>query len=101
METALLKSNNCVHETIKTTPFEISTNQKLISYLIVNKNNKNKLPKFQVRAFVRVPDKRIKYSKGSTTNWNKNLFKIHCMNNTSPVTDGLEDENKEIIQGKY
>ena len=56
------------------TPFEISTNNKLIPN---NNNNNNtaklashKLPKFQVRDFVRVPDKRTLYSKGYTTNWN-------------------------------
>ena len=41
------------------------------------------------------------YSKGYTTNWNRELFKIHKINSTHPVTYTLEDENKEIIQGKY
>ena len=60
-----------------------------------------KFPKFQVGDFVRIPDKRSVYSKGHTTNWNKGLFKIHKINSTNPVTYTLEDENKEIIQGKY
>ena len=60
-----------------------------------------KLPKFQVGDFVRVPDKRSVYSKGYTTNWNRELFKIHSINKTNPVTYTLEDENGEIIQGKY
>ena len=61
----------------------------------------HKLPKFQVGAFLRVPDKRSVYSKGYTTNWNRELFKIHKINSTNPVTYTLEEENKEIIQGKY
>ena len=55
--------------------------------------------------FVRVPDKRNIYSKGYTTNWNRELFKIraasHSINKTNPVTYTLNDENGEIIQGKY
>ena len=51
--------------------------------------------------FVRVPDKRNLYSKGYTTNWNRELFKIHSINKTTPVTYTLKDQNKEIIQGKY
>ena len=34
----------------------------------------------------RVPYKRSLYSKGYTTNWSRELFKIHKINNTSPVT---------------
>ena len=57
--------------------------------------------KFQVGDFVRVPDKRSVYSKGYSTNWDRELFKIHKIISTNPVTYTLEDENKEIIQGKY
>ena len=52
-------------------------------------------------SFVRVPGKRSVYSKNYTTNWNRELFKIHKIISTNPVTYTLEDENKEIIQGKY
>ena len=51
--------------------------------------------------FVRVPDKRNLYNKGYTTNWNRELFKIHKINPTNPVTYGLVDENNEQIEGKY
>ena len=72
LNTALEKNNIRVHGTTKMTPFEMSTNNKLIP----NNNNNtaklasHKLPKFQVGDFVRVPDKRTLYSKGYTTNWN-------------------------------
>ena len=51
--------------------------------------------------YVRVPDKRNIYSKGYTTNWNRELFKIHNVNKTNPVTYGLVDENNELIEEKY
>ena len=98
LDTAMEKYNNRVHGTTKMTPFEMSTNQKLIPN---NNNFKNKQPKFQVGDYVRVPDKRNLYSKGYTTNWNRELFKIHKINNTNPVTYGLVDENNEQIEGKY
>ena len=102
---ALDRYNNRVHGTTKMTPFEMS-----FKTAIPNNNNaaklvatpsSHKLPKFQVGDFIRVPDKRNIYSKGYTTNWNRELFKIHSINKTNPVTYTLNDENGEIIQGKY
>ena len=60
-----------------------------------------KQTKFHVGDYVRVPDKRNLYSKGYTTNWNREPFKIHKINPTNPVTYGLVDENNEQIEGKY
>ena len=51
--------------------------------------------------FLRVPEKHCRNSKGYTRNWNRELFKIHEIKSTNPVTYTLEDENKEIFQGKY
>ena len=106
---ALDKYNNRVHTTTKMTPFE--ANKKPIAPpTFVNKPKQprdsyrsfaNPIPKFQVGDFVRVPDKKNIYSKGYTTNWNRELFKIHNINKTNPVTYTLDDENGEIIQGKY
>ena len=106
LDAALQKYNNRVHTTTKMTPFEMSFNTLIRASspnLIPkndNNNHNNKLPKFQVGDFVRVPDKRNIYSKGYTTNWNRELFKIHSINKTNPVTYTLNDENGEIIQGK-
>ena len=83
------------------TPFEASNNtaklatHKLVPNLIFSNNIKNKLPKFQVGDFVRVPDKRNIYSKGYTTNWNREVLKIYKLSNINPVTYGLVDENNE------
>ena len=99
INSALDKYNNRVHGTTKMTPFEMVTNTNKIINI---KNNKNeKIPKFQVGDYVRVPDKRNLYSKGYTTNWNRELFKIHKINPTNPVTYGLVDENNEQIEEKY
>ena len=113
LDAALDKYNNRVHGTTKMTPFEMSfcaASHTLIratataaSPNLIPNNNKlhTASPKFQVGDFVRVPDKRNIYSKGYTTNWNRELFKIHSINKTNPVTYTLNDENGDIIQGKY
>ena len=76
---------------------------KLINQPIVPPTfvNKPKQPQLQVGDFVRVTDKRNLYSKGYTTNWNRELFQIHKISPTNPVTYGLVDENNEQIEGKY
>ena len=104
LDAAVEKYNNRVHGTIKMTPFEMVTNNQLIpnnTEGALRNNFKNKQPKFHVGVYVRVPDKRNLYSKGCTTNWNRELFKIQKINPTNPVTYGLVDENNEQIEGKY
>ena len=73
LDVAMEKYNNRVHGTIKMTPFEMSTNQKLIPNNTEGalrnkfKNTEGALrkqPKFQVGDYVGVPDKRNLYSKG-------------------------------------
>ena len=97
INSALDKYNNRVHTTTRMTPFEAS-NKPIDPPTFVNKP---KQPKFQVGDYVRVPDKRNIYSKGYTTNWNRELFKIQKINPTNPITYTLEDENNEKIAGKY
>ena len=60
-----------------------------------------KAPKYKIGDFVRIQDKRGVFSKQSTTNWSRELFKIKNINNTQPVTYTIEDENHELIEGKY
>ena len=97
INSALDEYNNRVHTTTRMTPFEAS-NKPIDPPTFVNKP---KQPKFQVGDYVRVPDKRNIYSKGYTTNWNRELFKIQKINPTNPITYTLEDENNEQIAGKY
>ena len=104
LDTAMEKYNNRVHGTTKMTPFEANNTAKLTSHKPIDPLtfvNKPKQPKFHVGDYVRIPDKCNLYSKGYTTNWNRELFKIHKINPTNPVTYGLVDENNEQIEGKY
>ena len=104
LDAALEKYKNRVHTTTKTTPFEANNTAKLASHKPIDPPtfiNKPKQPKLQVGDYERVPDKRNIYSKGYTTNWSRELFKIEKINNTNPVTHFLVDKNNEQIKGKY
>ena len=99
LDAALQKYNNRVHGTTKMTPFEMSfyaASQSAIPNLIPT-SKFSKFPKFQVGDFVRVLDKRSVYSKGYTTNWNRELYKIHKIISTNPETYTLEDESNETF----
>ena len=99
LDAALEKYNNRVHHAIRKTPFEAS-NDKPIPNRIPSDNN-NKLPKFQVGDFVRGPDKRNICSKGCTTNWNREFFKIHKIhkiNPTNPVTYIQRRKRRKILR---
>ena len=80
------------------TPVDASNNPDKIRYYV--KSNKA-TPKFKVSDYVRNADKRIIFSKGYTSNWNRKLFKVNGVLNTQPLTDKIEDMNGEIIEGKY
>ena len=61
---------------------------------------KNFKPKRKVGDYVRNADKRNIFSKGYTSNWNRELFKVNEVLKTQPPTYKIEDINGEIIEGK-
>ena len=58
-------------------------------------------PKIKVGDYVRIVDKCNIFSKGFTSNWNRELFKVNEVLNTQPLIYKIEDINGEIIEGKY
>ena len=58
-------------------------------------------PKLKVGVYVRNVDKRNIFSKGYTSNWNRELFRVNEVLKTHPPTYKIEDINGEIIEGKY
>ena len=95
---AVVKYNNNIHSTINMTPVDASNNlDKVRHYVKYTKAT----PKFKVGDYVRNADKRIIFSKGYTSNWNGELFKVNKALNTQPPTYKIEDMNGEIIEVKY
>ena len=94
---AVVTFNNNIHSTINMTPVEASNNPDKFKYTFSFKNIK---PKLKVGDFVRNVDKRNIFSKGYTSNWNRELFKVNEVLKTQTPTYKIEDINAEIIEGK-
>ena len=91
---AVITYNNNNHSTINMTPVDDSNNLDEVRYSFNFKNNK---PKLKFGDYVRNADKRNNFSKGYTSNWNRELFKVYEVLKTQPQTYKKEDNNDEII----
>ena len=102
---AVVTYNNNIHSTIKMTPIDASNNPDKVEYTFSFQNTKGKpgyaQPKLKVGDYVRNVDKRNIFSKGYTSNWNRELFKVNEVLKTQPPTHKIGDINGEIIGGKY
>ena len=102
---AVITYNNNIHSTINMIPVDASNNPDKVKYYISETaaqiNSTKATPKFKVGDYVRNADKRNIFSKGYTSNWNRELFKVNEVLKTHPPTYKIEDINGEIIEGKY
>ena len=95
---AVITYNFNIHSTINMTPVDASNNPDKVKYTFNFKNIKLKL---KVGDYFRNADKRNIFSKGYTSNWNRELFKVNEVLKTQPPTYKIEDIIGEIIEGKY
>ena len=95
---AVITYNNNSHSTINMTPVDAPNNPDKVRYYL---KSTKATPKIKVGDYVRNTDKRNIFSKGYTSNWNRELFKVNEVLNTQPLTYKVEDMNEEIIEGKY
>ena len=102
---AVITYNNNIHSTINMKPVGASNNPDKVKYTFIFKNIKGKpgyaQPKLKVGDYVRNADIRNIFSKGYTSNWNRELFKVNEVLKTHPPTYITEDIYGEIIEGKY
>ena len=80
------------------TPVAASNNLDKVKYSFIYRNIKLKL---KAGDYARNADKRNIFSKGYTSNWNRELFKVNEILKKQPPTYKIEDMNGEIIEGKY
>lgn len=99
------KYNNTVHRTIKMKPINVNTqNEKKLLQTVYNNNNKIKTfrkPKFHVGDKVRISKYKHMFEKGYTPNWTTEVFEIHKIQITDPVTYILKDYQGHIIRGSF
>ena len=80
---AVITYNNNIHSTINMTPVDASNNSDKVIYYV---KSTKATTKFKVADSVRNADKRNIFSKGYTSNWNRELFKVNEVLNTQPLT---------------
>ena len=95
---AVVTYNNNIHSTINMTPVDASNNPDKVKYSFIYRYIK---PKLKVVDYVRNADKRNIFSKGNTSNWNREMFKVNEIFKTQPLTHKMEEMNGEIVEGKY
>ena len=95
---AVVTYNNNIHSTINMTPVDASNNPDKVKYYV---KSTKATPKLKVGDYVRNADKRNIFSKGYTSIWNRELFKVNEVLKTQPPTYKIEDINGEIIEGNY
>ena len=103
---AVITYNSNIHSTINMTPVDASNNADKVRYIREHasqiRSTSTKIePKFKVGDYVRNADRRNSFSKGHTSNWNRELFKVNKVLKTQPPTYKIEDINGEIREGKY
>ena len=87
------------------TPVDASNNPDKVKYYV---NSTNATPRGKpgythliVADIVRNADKLNIFSKGYTSNWNRELFKVNEVLKTQPPTYKIEDIDGEMVVGKY
>ena len=80
------------------TPVDASNNPDKVRY-IISTSTKIK-PKLKVDDYVRNADKRNIFSKGYTSIWNRERFKVNEILKTQPTTYKIEDMNTELREGE-
>ena len=80
------------------TQVDASNNPDKVRYYV---KSTKATPKLKVGDYVRNADKRNIFSKGYTSNWNRELFTVNEVLKTQPPTYKIEDINGEIIEGNY
>ena len=96
--------NNRMHSSTKLSPKDASLkkNEGFVYKKLLDKRKKVK-PKFQINDLVRTADLKKTFSKGDTTNWSYNLYKItEIINDTIPAykIDNLSERYNESLLKK-
>ena len=95
---------NGIHSSTKLTPIQASLKKnEVFAYKNLLGKRKKIKPKFQVNDFVRVADLEKTFSKGDTTNWSYNFYKIReFINDTIPSyrIDNLKETYNETLRKK-
>lgn len=92
--------NNTKHRTINMRPNEVNEkNEKRLLATVYRKITTKLKNKFKIGDMVRISKYKHVFEKGYTPNWTTEIFKIHRIQLTNPITYSLIDLNGHKING--
>ena len=100
----LSKYNNSYHNTIRMRPIDASKKEnesEVWKNLFRDEEHARKSNKFRNGDTVRISRIKGIFEHGFLPNWSEQIYKIHIINNSTPVTYILEDLQGEIIVGSF
>lgn len=94
--------NSTIHRTIKMKPRDVnSKNEQILLDGVYSKIKISPQPKFKVGDSVRISKYKHQFEKGYTPNWTTEIFKIHSIKKTNPVTYTINDYRNNLIKGSF
>lgn len=95
--------NDSVHRTIGMKPRQVNESNER---LVLERIKKNTVPqivkgKLNVGDRVRVSKHKITFAKGYTPNWTNEIFTVHRIQPTIPVTYLLKDHKGDVLEGGF
>ena len=95
--------NNSFHRSIQRAPVEVNTkNQEDVWHQLYGKGNRKRKPaKFKVGDRVRISKTRRVFKKGYLPSWTRELFTVHSIIKTYPVTYAIKDDHDEVLKGSF
>ena len=98
--------NNSFHRSIQRAPAEVNTkNQEDVWYQLYGGGRggggKQKPSKLKAGDRVRISKTRRVFKKGYLPSWTRELFTVHTINNTYPVTYTIKDDHGEVLKGTF
>ena len=96
--------NHTIHSSIKRAPVEVNTeNQEDVWFQLYGGQKKLKYikSKLKVGDRVRISKTRRVFKKGYLPSWTRELFTVHTVINTYPVTYTIKDDHDEVLKGTF
>jgi len=96
--------NNSVHSTIGMKPRQVDESNERTVLEQIRKNTRKarrKMNKLKVGDRVRISKYKMTFAKGYTPNWTNEIFTVHRVQPTVPVTYLLKDHTGEVLAGGF
>lgn len=96
--------NKTTHSSIKMAPINVThENEEDVWHILYQPTttHRKESPHFRTNDSVRISKYKHVFSKGYDANWSTEIFLIHKILSTHPITYQLRDQNSEVIVGSY